>query len=182
MVHGTLPLFSRPVYRHSVPSSVSCSLVHLVLSLFFVVDFSRTLSLRSFLPCFTNHRFSMRSLSLSLSVTVTPSHSCGCRFSLAHTLPPEYYVLTERSQCPYPSLSLVHHPPPGTITELSRSVYCRCCPPLPPPTFPPTIALSPSDSVSLHLSTKFVLSLPIRSILSLFLTIRFLSAPYRAFQ
>lgn len=82
----------------------------------------------------------------------------------------------------YPSLSLVYHPSSGTITELSRSVYYRCCPPLPPPMFPPTIALSPSDSVSLHLSTIFVLSLPIRSILSLCLTILFLSAPYRAFQ
>lgn len=41
----------------------------------------------------------------------------------------------------YPSLSLVYHSPPGTITELSRSVYYRCCPPLPPPMFPPTIAL-----------------------------------------
>lgn len=44
---------------------------------------------------------------------------------------------------PYPSLSLVYHPPPGTITELSRSVYRRCCPPLPPPTFPPQLLSHP---------------------------------------
>lgn len=67
---------------------------------------------------------------------------------------------------PCPSLSLVYHPPPGTITEFSLSLALSvgvCRPLLPPPTFPPTIAHSPSDSVSLHLSTIFVLSL-LRSI------------------
>lgn len=42
----------------------------------------------------------------------------------------------------YPSLFLIYHPPPGTITELSRSIYC-CCPPLPPPTFSPQLLSHP---------------------------------------
>lgn len=116
-------------------------------------------SLRSFLPCFTNHRFSMHSLSL----TLCHGHSFPfVRLSLLARAYSSSGVLRPNGEIavPYPSLSLVYHPPPGTITELSRSVYYRCCPPLPPPTFPPTIALSPSDSVSLHLSTIFVLSLP----------------------
>lgn len=71
VVHGTLPLFSRPVYRHSVPSSVSRSLVHLVSSPFFVVDFSRALS-DVFLLCFSTHRFSMRPLSRFPSRSLLP--------------------------------------------------------------------------------------------------------------
>lgn len=67
---------------------------------------------------------------------------------------------------PYPSLSIVYHPPPGTITELSRSVYSTLLSPSSTPNVPPTIALSPSESVSLHLSTIFVLSLPIRALSS----------------
>lgn len=121
---------------------------------------SLAFSLPSFLLRPANGRPSSNSLSLSFSrsVTVAPSHSCGYRFSLARTLPPEYYVLTEIAVL---SLLFVSRIPSPSWCELSRSVYRRCCPPLfPPPMFPPTIAFSPSDSVSLHLSTIFILSLP----------------------
>lgn len=161
MVHGTLPLFSRPVYRHSVRA------VRLLLARsprFVSLLRSRPLSRISFsvplavVPPHTLIR--SRSRSFTRSVTVTPCHSYDCCFSLARTLLREYCVLTEIAEV-YPSSSLIYHPPPGTITEFSRSVYRRCCPPLPPPMFPPTIALSPSGSVSLHLSMIFVLSLPL---------------------
>lgn len=149
--------------------SVSCSLVHLVLSLFFVVDLS---------PEFPSLFYQPRPSSHSRSVTVAPCHLCVCCFSLAHTLPPEYCVLTEIAVVCF-SLSLIYHPPPDTITEFSHSVYRRCCPPLPPPTFPPTIAISPSGSVSLHLSTILVLSLLLDLCSPSFThAIRLLSAPY----
>lgn len=97
----------------------------------------------------------------------------------------------DRDHNMYLSSFPVYHPPPDTITEFSHSLQCRCSPPLPPPSFLPAIALSPSASISLLLSTIGILSLPLdllslflcfSFVLSLFLSIRLLRAPYRAFQ
>lgn len=86
----TATLYRRPSLARSFTSFCLCS------------SQSTSLALSPKFPSsFHQPRF-LHALSLLLSVTVTPSHSCGCRFSLAHTLPPEYYVLTERSQCRIP--------------------------------------------------------------------------------
>jgi len=82
----------------------------------------------------------------ALSLTLCHSHSfLFVRLSLLTRSYSSSRVLRSNGEIvvPYPSLSLIYHPPPGTITELSRSIYHRCCPLLPPSTFSPQLLSHP---------------------------------------
>lgn len=118
------------------------------MSLFFAVDFSRTLSGISFslLPD------TVPPHTPSCSVTVTPTDSCGCCFSLARTLPREYYVLTRNAM----SLLVFHIPSPSWYDNrvLSLCLPSLLSPSSTPKRFPQNCSLTlclapPLDSIPL---------------------------------
>lgn len=104
---------------------------------------SLAFSLPSFLLRSANRRPSSRSLSLfsSCSIAVAPSHSCGYRFSLARTLPPEYYVLTEIAVLSFLFVSRMSIPLLVRASLLCLSSLLS--PSFHPQCFPPTIASHP---------------------------------------
>lgn len=121
-------------------------------------DLSRVLSPE--LPSPSRRPSSLHALSLSIFLSLRlPRSFPFARFALlARPLPPEYYVLTEIAVLSFPLCLSRAIPLPARASSLCLSSLLS--PSFHPQCFPPTIAFSPSDSVSLHLSTIFILSLP----------------------
>lgn len=160
MVHGTLPLFSRPVYRHSVPSSVSCPLLRLRSSLSFTIgpvflpppsrlSLPRSLA-RSHArqPSFLLFLFSTSVPSPRLRRGRSRSRSC------AHTLPRDVLYVCRRGSrtTGFSSLSPSRDVPlSDTITDFSRFLRPRWLAPSPAHDAPPgelSHPLVPSRSTS----------------------------------
>lgn len=162
MVHGTLPLFSRPVYRHSVPSSVSCPLLRLRSSLSFTIgpvflpppfrlslprSLARTLARPPALlsPLSLFHQRSLSSSSpRPLPLSLVRAHSSTrCTLRMPTRIAHHWLFLL---------VSFTRRPPlryDNRFLSLPPSSLAR---PLPRTRRPSRRALSPSRSVSLHLS------------------------------
>lgn len=130
---------------------VSCSLVHLVLSLFFAVDLSPEL------------RSLFHQPSSLFALSLCHSHSLSfVRLLLLTRTYSSSRVLRPDGDRNGMSFLVSHIPSPSSCDNRVLSLcLSSLLSPSSTPNVPPTIALSPSGSVSLHLSTILVLSLPL---------------------